>query len=81
MNDIKIKNEEDDSVRINIELKFIEEHVREPVTIFLINGVKLECEILNYDDIVIVTSVKNSKRSEQLVYKHAIASIVEVKNV
>lgn len=50
---------------------------RVPVSIFLINGIKLQGEIEAFDQFVI--SLKNSVA--QLVYKHAISTIVPSKPV
>ncbi|QSV17306.1 RNA chaperone Hfq [Photobacterium ganghwense] len=43
------------------------------VTIFLINGVKLQGQIENFDERIIV--LKNSNDDRQFVYKHAISTI------
>ena len=43
------------------------------VSIFLINGIRLEGKICTYDDEVIILE---SKGVDQLIYKHAIASII-----
>ncbi len=50
---------------------------RIPVSIFLVNGIKLRGQIESFDQFVIL--LKNSV--SQLVYKHAISTIVPTKNV
>ncbi|PHS31475.1 MAG: RNA chaperone Hfq [Methylophaga sp.] len=47
------------------------------VSIYLINGIKLQGQIDSFDQFVIL--LKNSV--SQLVYKHAISTIVPVRNV
>ncbi|NQZ53810.1 MAG: RNA chaperone Hfq [Piscirickettsiaceae bacterium] len=47
------------------------------VSIFLINGIKLQGQIDSFDQFVIL--LKNSVN--QMVYKHAISTIVPVRNV
>lgn len=51
------------------------EHV--PVSIFLVNGIKLQGQIESFDQFVIL--LKNS--ITQLVYKHAVSTIVPAKAV
>lgn len=56
------------------------QHLREentPVSIFLINGIKLQGQLDNFDQEVVI--LKNS--SSQLVFKHAISTIVPNKNL
>jgi len=48
-----------------------------PVSIYLMNGIKLQGQIDSFDQFVIL--LKNSVN--QLVYKHAISTIVPVRNV
>lgn len=48
-----------------------------PVSIFLINGIKLQGQIDSFDQFVIL--LKNSVN--QMVYKHAISTIVPIRNV
>lgn len=50
---------------------------RIPVSIFLVNGIKLQGQIESFDQFVIL--LKNSVN--QLVYKHAISTIVPARNV
>lgn len=50
---------------------------RIPVSIFLINGIKLQGIIESFDQFVIVLN----NNSNQMVYKHAISTIVPSKNV
>ncbi len=48
-----------------------------PVSIFLINGIKLQGQIDSFDQFVIL--LKNSVN--QMVYKHAVSTIVPARNV
>lgn len=48
-----------------------------PVSIFLINGIKLQGQIDSFDQFVIL--LKNTVN--QMVYKHAISTIVPARNV
>mgnify|MGYP000300010403 CR=1 FL=1 len=50
---------------------------RIPVSIFLVNGIKLQGQVESFDQFVIL--LKNSV--SQLVYKHAISTIVPTRNV
>jgi host factor-I protein len=51
------------------------EHV--PVSIYLVNGIKLQGQIESFDQFVIL--LKNTV--SQMVYKHAISTIVPARNV
>lgn len=51
------------------------EHV--PVSIYLVNGIKLQGQIESFDQFVVL--LKNSV--SQMVYKHAISTIVPARNV
>ncbi len=48
-----------------------------PVAIFLVNGIKLQGQIDSFDQFVVL--LKNSVN--QMVYKHAISTIVPTKNI
>lgn len=50
---------------------------RVPVSIYLVNGIKLQGQVESFDQFVIL--LKNSV--SQLVYKHAISTIVPSRNV
>jgi len=50
---------------------------RIPVSVFLVNGIKLQGQVESFDQFVIL--LKNSVG--QLVYKHAISTIVPARNV
>ncbi len=50
---------------------------RVPVSIFLVNGIKLQGQVESFDQFVVL--LKNSV--SQLVYKHAISTIVPARNV
>jgi host factor-I protein len=48
-----------------------------PVSIFLVNGIKLQGQIESFDQFVVL--LKNNV--SQMVYKHAISTIVPARNV
>ena len=50
---------------------------RTPVSIYLVNGIKLQGQIESFDQFVIL--LKNSV--SQMVYKHAVSTVVPSKNV
>jgi len=50
---------------------------RVPVSIYLVNGIKLQGQVESFDQFVVL--LKNSVN--QLVYKHAISTIVPARNV
>ena len=50
---------------------------RVPVSVYLVNGIKLQGQIESFDQFVIL--LKNSV--SQLVYKHAISTIVPTRNM
>jgi host factor-I protein len=51
--------------------------LRSPVSIFLVNGIKLQGQIESFDQFVVL--LKNNV--SQMVYKHAISTIVPARNV
>jgi RNA chaperone Hfq len=80
-NNIRIwvmSTKDEDIVEINdmIEKKFLHEHIDQEVNIFLTSGTKLAAEILEFDDVGIVTTGKDRKK-KQLIYKTAISTIAE----
>lgn len=48
-----------------------------PVSIYLVNGIKLQGQVESFDQFVVL--LKNSVN--QMVYKHAISTIVPAKNI
>ena len=50
---------------------------RVPVSIYLVNGIKLQGQIDSFDQFVVL--LKNSVN--QIVYKHAISTVVPARNV
>ena len=50
---------------------------RIPVSIFLVNGIKLQGQVDSFDQFVVL--LKNSVN--QMVYKHAISTVVPARNV
>jgi len=50
---------------------------RLPVSIFLVNGIKLQGQIESFDQFVVL--LKNSV--SQMVYKHAISTVVPARNI
>lgn len=50
-----------------------------PVTIFLTNGFQLRGRIIGFDGYVVL--IESTERKQQMVYKHAISTIVPAKPV
>ncbi len=50
---------------------------RVPVSIFLVNGIKLQGQIESFDQFVVL--LKNNV--SQMIYKHAISTVVPARNV
>ncbi|MDX1625634.1 MAG: RNA chaperone Hfq [Wenzhouxiangellaceae bacterium] len=50
---------------------------RIPVSVFLVNGIKLQGQIESFDNFVVL--LKNSV--SQMIYKHAISTVVPARNV
>ena len=50
---------------------------RVPVSIYLVNGIKLQGQVESFDQFVVL--LKNSV--SQLVYKHAISTVVPARNI
>ena len=50
---------------------------RVPVSIYLVNGIKLQGQIESFDNFVVL--LKNSV--SQMIYKHAISTVVPARNV
>ena len=50
---------------------------RTPVSVYLVNGIKLQGQIESFDQFVVV--LRNSV--SQMVYKHAISTVVPLRNV
>jgi host factor-I protein len=50
---------------------------RVPVAIYLVNGIKLQGQIESFDNFVVL--LRNSVN--QMIYKHAISTVVPVRNV
>ena len=50
---------------------------RIPVSVYLVNGIKLQGQIESFDSFVVL--LKNSV--SQMIYKHAISTVVPVRNV
>ena len=50
---------------------------RVPVSVFLVNGIKLQGQIESFDQFVVL--LKNSV--SQMIYKHAISTVVPARNV
>ena len=49
-----------------------------PVTVFLMNGFQIKGLILDHDDAIAVLEVE---RRQQIVYKHAISTIIPVRSL
>ncbi len=50
---------------------------RVPVSIYLVNGIKLQGQVESFDQFVVL--LKNSV--SQMIYKHAISTVVPARNV
>ena len=50
---------------------------RVPVSVYLVNGIKLQGQIKSFDQFVVL--LKNSV--SQMIYKHAISTVVPARNV
>ncbi|MFU8876940.1 MAG: RNA chaperone Hfq [Wenzhouxiangellaceae bacterium] len=50
---------------------------RVPVSVFLVNGIKLQGQIESFDNFVVL--LKNSV--SQMIYKHAISTVVPARNI
>jgi host factor-I protein len=50
---------------------------RVPVSVFLVNGIKLQGQIESFDNFVVL--LRNSV--SQMIYKHAISTVVPARNV
>jgi host factor-I protein len=50
---------------------------RVPVAIYLVNGIKLQGQIESFDNFVVL--LRNSVN--QMIYKHAISTVVQARNV
>jgi len=51
---------------------------RLPVTIFLMNGFQLRGHVMGFDNFVVVV---DSEGKQQMIYKHAISTIVPTKTI
>lgn len=56
--------------------KLLEDKIQ--VSLYLINGIKLLGQVASFDDTVILLK-DNKNTTEQLIYKHAISTIVPAK--
>ena len=50
-----------------------------PVTIFLMNGVKVKCNVKGFYSYIIL--LKGENKQQNLIYKHAVSTIVPGKNM
>jgi host factor-I protein len=50
---------------------------RVPVSIFLVNGIKLQGQVESFDQFVVLLK----KNVSQMIYKHAISTVVPTRNV
>ena len=51
---------------------------RLPVTLFLMNGFQLRGQVMGFDNFVVVV---DSEGKQQMIYKHAISTIVPAKTI
>ena len=49
-----------------------------PVTVFLMNGYQIKGLILDHDDVIVVLDVEGR---QQIIYKHAISTIIPVRTL
>lgn len=77
---IIIKEEIIVSGQINLQDKFLNQARRKDikVTIFLVNGVRLTGHIEGFDNFTVVVQ---TDKGQQLVYKHAISTVVPAKEI
>ena len=64
---------------INLQDSFLNQIIKDniPVSIYLLNGIKLQGEIKSFDQYVIVLS----GNTPQLIYKHSVSTIVPTQTV
>jgi host factor-I protein len=64
---------------MSLQARFLDALCKEkvPVSIYLVNGIKLQGQIANFDSEVV--ELKNTV--SQVVYKHAISTVVPARNV
>ena len=55
-----------------------ERRERIPVTVFLVNGFQMRGEVVGYDSFVLVLETEGR---QQMIYKHAISTVVPVRPV
>lgn len=60
-----------------VEKQFLHNCKGTQLNIFLSSGVKLDCTIVSFDDISLVTTQKDNIKKKQLVYKHSVCTIAE----
>ena len=66
---------------LNLQVLFLNNARKEkvPVTIFLMNGVKVKGHVKGFDSYIILLEGEN--KQQNLIYKHAVSTIVPGKNM
>lgn len=66
---------------INLQDLFLNNARKEriPVTIFLMNGVKVNGQVRGFDSYIIL--LEDEKRQQNMIYKHAVSTIVPARNI
>lgn len=66
---------------LNLQDLFLNNAIKEklPVTIFLMNGVKVKGHVKGFDSYIILLEGEN--KQQNLIYKHAVSTIVPGKNM
>ena len=69
-------------IQINLQDAFLNQVRKETVavTIFLVNGFQLKGHVKGFDNFTVILEAENTNR-QQMVYKHAISTVVPFKNV
>jgi host factor-I protein len=49
-----------------------------PLTIFLMNGVQIKCQVRGFDNFIVIVEVEGR---QQMIYKHAISTVIPLRPV
>lgn len=76
---MKTKNQP--SGPVNIQDGYLNELRKNKIltTIFLVSGFQIKCQIVSYDGFTVLIQTLDKKPVQQLIYKHAISTIVPAK--
>lgn len=69
------------STAINLQDLFLNNARKEriPVTIYLMNGVKVNGQVKGFDSYIIL--LEDEKRQQNMIYKHAVSTILPAKHI